>query len=803
MEQSADPAGVSLIEAPGVLGEARLVVRRIKRLLLDGAAADDILVVVRDVSPYADVLTEVFDEYGVPVEVDGVEPLTRNPAAALLLRAARLLDDDWPFAGVTALLRNTYFRPRWPEADGPDLPQRSEALLRLLAEPRGRDAVLQAVRRWAEQQQPGLEDEQAEESRRRRTHELAKECGEFIRRFFQAWDDAPATAPLVEHAAWLHRFAADLGVIRAAGEDARDESALEQLWREMDQWLQREERRSGRGGRTLDRKTFLRRLTALASEASLPRSPAEPGGVRVLSANQARHLDADHVFVLGLGERGFPRLAPPQTLLDEQERQELHDAGLDLGPSDLLPDEMSLFYEVVARARRQLVLSYPAVDERGQALLPSSFLRAVHECFGEGVLKPDRRQMLIEGYYRDEPLSPAEYRVRAAAAWRSGGLDDPALPADLKANLLDAADLNRLRFHERQHNPYDGRFRSAPLIEEVAQAFGPEHVFSPTALEEYVDCPFKFFLRHVLRLEPLEDPSEEIEVTRRGQAYHRALARLHRKLKEAGVHGPADEVTGQVTREMNEAVAEDVSRAPSPAAKELWRLEGQRLVKLAAKYVEQWRKFVKPWDAEQAPRPHLFEADFGLPTADDGRGGVAPPLLILLDDVEVRVSGRIDRVDLAELSDGVGFWIIDYKTGRSTHYTGAALQQYRRLQLTLYALAVEEILLAGRSARPLGLAYWLVGESGPKIARAGPIRAAMAGGRPALANRAGAAAALGGDAGPTHPTGGFRVAAARRSLHADVREFGQICRITQAHGVGKEGMLPLPLAPDEDGERPA
>ncbi len=124
VEQSADPAGVSLIEAPGVLGEARLVVRRIKRLLLDGAAADDILVVVRDVSPYADVLTEVFDEYGVPVEVDGVEPLTRNPAAALLLRAARLLDDDWPFAGVTALLRNTYFRPRWPEADGPDLPQR-------------------------------------------------------------------------------------------------------------------------------------------------------------------------------------------------------------------------------------------------------------------------------------------------------------------------------------------------------------------------------------------------------------------------------------------------------------------------------------------------------------------------------------------------------------------------------------------------------------------------------------------------------------------------------------------------------
>ncbi len=439
----------------------------------------------------------------------------------------------------------------------------------------------------------------------------------------------------------------------------------------------------------------------------------------MLSANQARHLDADHVFILGLGERGFPRLTPPQGLFDEQERQALQEAGLDLGPGDLLPEEMLLFYEVVARARRQIVFSHPAVDERGQSLLPSSFLLAARDCFGKDVLPVERQRMLIEGFYREEPLSAAEYRVRAAAAWRSGGLHDPALPADLRANLQDAADLHRLRFREKEHNPYDGRFRDPRLIGEVAQAFGPERVFSPTALEEYVDCPFKFFLRHVLRLEPLEDPSEEIEVTRRGQAFHRALARLHRKLKEAGLHHPADEVTGHATREMAEAVEEDVGRAPSPAAKELWRLEGKRLVKLAEKYVEQWRKFVKPWDGSPTPRPHFFEADFGLPTPDGAAGAAAPPLLVRIDDVEVRVSGRIDRVDLTELPDGVGFWIIDYKTGRSTHYTGVALAEYRRLQLTLYALAVEEVLLAGRSARPLGLAYWLVGEAGPKIALPG------------------------------------------------------------------------------------
>jgi ATP-dependent helicase/nuclease subunit B len=797
LQRAEDSTGVSRIEAPGVLGEVRLVVRRIKKLLRDGVGADDVLVVLRDVSPYADILTEVFDEYAVPVEVDGTEQLTRNPAISVLLRALRLPDDDWPFAGVTALLRNTYFRPLWPEAtDRSDMAQRAEMLLRLLGEPRGRHAYLTAITAWAEKQEPGLEDEQAEESLRRRKHELAKECAPFLQRFFQVWEAAPAKAPLAEHLAWLRLFAHDVGVTREAEEDDRDAAALDQLWREVGHWLEREERRHGPGGRTLDRKTFLRRLTALAAESSLPRSPAGPGRVRVLSANQARHLEADYVFILGLGERSFPRLTPPLSLFDDQERQILQSADIDFGAGDLLPEEMLLFYQVASRARRELILSYPAVDQRGQELLPSSFLLAVRACLHPDAFKGkvEQRRMLIQGI-DDEPLSAAEIRVRAAKNYKAGGLDDPALPTDLRANLQDAGKLFENRFESKYHNAYDGLLRNPAVVGELTSIFGPERIFSPTALEEYISCPFKFFLHHVLHLEPLEEPSEEIEVTRRGQAYHRAMARLHRKLKASGVHGPTDAVTQDVTREMTEAVEEDVRRAPSPAAKELWRLEGRRLVRTAERYVAQWRKFLKPWlERGVSPQPDLFEADFGLPTAD----GSPPvgPLVVRIDDVEVRVSGRIDRVDLVELDDGVGFWIIDYKTGRSGHYTGKALSEYSRLQLTLYALAVEEVLLAGRAARPLGLAYWLEGEGGPKVALPGR------------------AAAQWLDDGSRWRTiredlrqwvavlvrnirqGNF-VLQPREENCTQTCSFGQTCRITQARGVGKEGMLSLPLAGDE------
>ncbi len=584
--QSPDAAGIRCIEAPGLLGEARMVTRLVKTLLLDGTPAEDVLVTARDLEPYADLLREVFAEYGIPADVEGTEPLARAPVVATLLRALRLPDDDWPFAAVTALLRSGYFRPDWPEvrADA-DVVEHAEVLLRLLGEPRNREAYCTAVRRWVEEPPPGLEDEQAEESRRRRTHDLAKRCRPFLERFFAAWDQMPLTAPLADHVAWLRRFADDLGLPRTAVETPRDAVAWLRLEKELDGWL-RLDRLTG--GRALSRREFQRRLATLAAGAGLARTPRGPGRVRVLSAPLARTLEAAHLFVLGLGERAFPKLAAPGALFDEAERQAFKQAGLNFPClSDVLPDEMLLFYQLVTRARRQLVLSYPAVDDRGQSLLPSSFLSLLLECFTPEAVPVERRRMLIEGHDTNEPLSPAEYRVQAV---REG-----CLPGDLGANLRAAAGVARLRLHEREFSPYDGRFRDPAVIAEVGALFGPEKVFSPTALEDYIACPFRFFLRHVLRLEELEEPREEIEVTRRGQAFHRALARLHGQLRDEGLHRPGPEVDPRLLARLHEAVEEYAARAAGPAAQMLWRLEGQRLARAGARYAGHWQKFLEPW----------------------------------------------------------------------------------------------------------------------------------------------------------------------------------------------------------------
>jgi hypothetical protein len=247
-----------------------------------------------------------------------------------------------------------------------------------------------------------------------------------------------------------------------------------------------------------------------------------------------------------------------------------------------------------------------------------------------------------------------------------------------------------------------------------------------------------------------------------------------------------------------EAIAEDIARAPGSASKALWTLEGERLLRVAARYREQWQSFVKPWGPLQvAPEPHFFEVDFGLPAEEVSATELyfPEPLVIRSEEIEVRISGRIDRVDVARLGEEVGFWIIDYKTGRAEHYTSKAIVEFQRLQLTLYALAVEEVLLAGQRARPLGLAYWLVAGDGPKVVL--PVRNQVLWFKEAERWRqvrrqlqdwvVALVANIRGGVYPLKP---------RSDTCTQVCPYGQVCRISQSRHIEKSWSLPLPQVAD-------
>jgi hypothetical protein len=111
-------------------------------------------------------------------------------------------------------------------------------------------------------------------------------------------------------------------------------------------------------------------------------------------------------------------------------------------------------------------------------------------------------------------------------------------------------------------------------------------------------------------------------------------------------------------------------------------------------------------DPQARPIPHLFEVAFGQDDSDHthleiGRGQGL-----------VRLQGKIDRIDLVEAPEGRGFRVIDYKSGAGPAAT--EVRKARLLQLPLYAMAVERIILADEAVRLRDVGYWALRKDGYK-----------------------------------------------------------------------------------------
>ncbi len=695
-----------LIEAPGPVGEARLVARRIRELLATGTLPNDIVVTARDIKVSADVLSEVFDEYAIPVQGIPPAPLCRAPAIAFLLQAWRLPTNGFVFTDVAAMLRSSFYRP---QGHDPDITMKAEALLRKIGGPDGKEAFVRAVDRWAESPPLPLEDETAETGTRKRTHTLAKTCQPFLKSFFALWDNIPTRA---KPEAWIERFrqfARECGVEPTTHLD--DQSALQILWEGLSAWIE-----TLPPAKAVPAAAFALALASVTSTITAPVTLPAGNAVRILSAEDARFATCDYLFLTGLGEGSFPHLAPPESLLTEADRGVLRGVRLSIpDPASRRQAEQSLFNDLIARPRKGLVLSYAAVDAKGQEQLPSSFLADWRE--QNPSVAVTKQKMLIQNYAAEEAYSDAERRVRFANSFVKGKSANhiTGLPKPVVENLKRAYQIAQARLDEKTFNRFDGGLLSEFLNANLellgrGHVLESDHVFSPTALETYVACPFRFWLEQVLGIEPLDDPPNEVEQTRRGSAVHRAMARYH-------ASGPtadnADAIAAGVRSQLDKAVEEYRTRSGSPVTAALWELEGLRLHRTASRYPDQWQSFrEKEAKNGPTPKPQLFEAAFGLTHTQDRPS--QPPLVLTIDNVEVRIGGTVDRIDAAELPDGLGFWIIDYKSGRGTYYPATAVARLEALQLPLYALAAERVLFPGKPARPLGLAYWLVTDAGPK-----------------------------------------------------------------------------------------
>jgi len=291
----------------------------------------------------------------------------------------------------------------------------------------------------------------------------------------------------------------------------------------------------------------------------------------------------------------------------------------------------------------------------------------------------------------------------------------------MTANVLGGLSVVQARSTREVFGPFEGMLVSGAVQRDCSKRFGPQRVWSATELEQYGECPFRFFMERVLNLSPLPEPELTADYMTRGARMHSVLAALHRHVNV--MHAPGahpqildvDSYAELIDRLLLDSIAAEAPEDASLAGA-LDDLQRRELREWLVDYREQHQHYAGVSGLTTPMQPLHFEAAFGMrrerregePARDDI--SVDECLELRRGEDSIRIAGRVDRVDVADVDGRLVFNVLDYKTGK--HPKKNAIESAAALQLPLYALAVERLLLAPHGAVPWQIGYWSVADKG-------------------------------------------------------------------------------------------
>ena len=705
-----------LLIASDTREEVQSVVRAIAAAAHAGAPFQRMAVLHWQRGPYAALIAQQFAIAGVPT----AGPPTGNLAATAVGRMVKgmvdLADGDlardevmrWLTSCPVKADRAGYSPSRW------DALSRDAGVVAGIAQWRDR-----LERYAAGQEQAGRDpNEELAEGERARMEQVPKEAGAlraFMLRLHESLmqaDNCRTWPHFVKWAEELNRQYLDVDALPADERENHDtlQAALQEL-AALD----------GEQDVTLD--DF-----RAALDETLKRSAAKTGalgeGVFVGSGESAVGMRFDRVYLMGMVEGLVPSRPSEDPLLPEWER-----ALAGLPPRRGAAAERYAYLAATSSARVSVLTFARSNNIAQREQRPSRwFLEEASRLHGSPVYpsmlsSPDELASLreqpwleevasaqdgISGLSGSRPADLHDYDLHRLWRWRDSGrrISCHHLAAPESA-LARALAMQRAR-KGAGLTIWDGDLSHSSSISGRIGLSNRE-IFSPTRLQTWATCPFKYFLSNVLGIAALEQPEEiaAVSAMERGSLVHTTLERFIRAVQEQGTLPHPDQPWSEEQRGLLMGIAdklfEDAEQRGVTGKQLLWEVAKEELRRDLLMFLEADLKLRKKYKV----LPHSVEAAFGFSRSERGSGPA-------LGTVEwssakkgtIRFRGFIDRIDVSP--DGNTALVLDYKTGSSRAYASLKkdpVQRGKRLQLPVYGLAARQLLGEGVDVQ---VAYWFV-----------------------------------------------------------------------------------------------
>ena len=682
---------VTITTCPGrqrEVEEACAAIIRIKRET--GLDYKSFAVILRNVDPYGPLIENVFSRYGTPFHFRKGIRLTANPLISAILSVFSAIESGYERNAVSAILLSPYFK-RFSGLDSV-MARSLFTASRIIDGPAGlwRAKLDRGMERIDERHRPTtgkireetlkLLDKLADFAAQVRPSAFFESFADLLR-YLELDPNPPPQTPMFERIRFRDNNAL-MQLIEIVA-DARDSVDALKM-----------------GGSPLGFATLQSLLHAQLESRYIP----DPGSsdlnaVAILNAHDAVGSRFPVTIILGLIEGEFPVFPQPASILDEEERTKFnikHAETIKQSNPMLVKgrrvfdswaekwqEESLLFFQTIRTATGQIHLFHCEMGDDGEPLIASQFIEdtleaiapepasaeketepslAIDRKTGELLDMEELRAYLLRGVFRKgmDAKSAAEKIAEAGMSQDETGT---------LARLMRLADVERSRdryFIERDakakealFSPFNGRLAGASGLIGNFHLLKRRGKTTPTDMEKYGQCPFRYFASRLLGMEPVEEPEPELDAKNMGYLLHNIAELFYKRLMENNalpLNGTADEKAALI--EAARSVFAELENTDNQGEPSIWRIEKRRienqfLIWLAVETEDQW---------ETGFAPVAVEAEFDdMPRKkEDQLAG--PPLVLKTADGGIRfIAGKIDRIDV-NLKDKT-VRVVDYKSG--------------------------------------------------------------------------------------------------------------------------------------------
>lgn len=420
------------------------------------------------------------------------------------------------------------------------------------------------------------------------------------------------------------------------------------------------------GDHAMSAKRYAELFSLVVSKLDLGTIPQTLDSVTVGSAERIRTDCPKVVFILGVNDKVFPYIPDNTGIYTDTERRELIEVlglGLSKPLKERIKEEKFIAYKALTTPSERLYLSARKADIKGTSMAPSYLYAQLKRMFGsESITDTDDLDRLFFCKTKQSAFSVLAYQFR----------QDDVLTASLKECFsTDPAYAPRMAGIARQLNRGAFRLHNRETAREL---FGQRVTMSPTRVEAYYKCKFRYFCEHGLGLKKRE--KIELSAVSRGTIVHDILYHVCTQITD---FHQFDEK--QIRTLIKQAVDEYAKRMGGyEHQSKRFRYLYERLQKSVFVLIQRLFEELQ----NSAFQPTDFECQIG------GSGEVKPYTFTSADGITIRIQGIIDRVDSYQNEQGETFIrIIDYKTG-TKEFKLADIINGMNLQMFLYLLCLEK-----------------------------------------------------------------------------------------------------------------